>query len=218
MYILLMGPPGAGKGTQAAKLADRNHILHISTGDMFRAAVKAKTPFGLKAKQYMDAGELVPDNVTIGITQERLAKPDCAAGFILDGFPRTIEQAVALESIFSKIGFKLDLVINLVAPIDELVLRISGRRICKNCGATYHVVSQPATKEGQCDKCQGELFQRDDDRAETVKNRMTVYQKQIQALVEYYQAKGLYTEINGLQSIDQVLAGIVQELSLKTGI
>lgn len=214
MNILLMGPPGAGKGTQAAKLAERNHLVHISTGDMFRAAVKEQSPYGLQAKQYIDVGKLVPDSVTIGITKERLGKSDCAAGFILDGFPRTLEQAAALEDMFSILGLQLDAVINIAAPIDELVLRISGRRVCKSCGATYHIVTQPASLEGQCNKCQGELFQRIDDQADTVKNRMMVYQRQTQPLIKYYQQKALYTEIDGLQPIERVLADI--ENSLKS--
>ncbi|WP_425059829.1 Adenylate kinase [Sporomusa carbonis] len=212
MFILLMGPPGAGKGTQAAKLVENFKIPHISTGDMFRAAVKEGTELGKQAKACMDAGQLVPDSVTIGIVKERLAKEDCQKGFILDGFPRTIAQAEALDRTLSELEIRLDRVINITAPDSELVGRMTGRRICKNCGATYHVAFNPSSKNGICDKCGGELFQRDDDREETVINRLSVYQAQTQPLIEYYQDKGLYTEINGLQPIDDVLKDIVSSL------
>lgn len=212
MFILMMGPPGAGKGTQAAKLVEKYNIPHISTGDMFRAAVKEGTPLGKQAKEYMDAGQLVPDSVTIGIVKERLAKPDCKEGFILDGFPRTLEQADALDKSLSELGIEVDRVINITASEDELVRRMTGRRICKSCGATYHVLFNPSKTEGVCDKCGGETFQRDDDKEETVKKRQTVYRAQTQPLIEYYQSKGLYTEIDGLQSIEKVFGDIVTSL------
>lgn len=215
MYILLMGPPGAGKGTQAAKLVEKYDIPHISTGDIFRAAVKEGTPLGRQAKEYMDAGQLVPDSVTIGIVKERLAKPDCQSGFILDGFPRTIEQAGALDVTLGELGIKLDQVINITVPDDDLVRRAVGRRICKGCGATYHVAFNPSVKAGECDKCQGELFQREDDREETVKKRLGVYQAQTQPLISYYRDKGMYTEIDGQQPIGKVLEDI--EVSLRGG-
>jgi adenylate kinase len=215
MYILLMGPPGAGKGTQAEKLVEKYRIAHISTGDMFRAAVKEGTPLGKQAKECMDAGQLVPDNVTIGIVKQRLAKPDCQTGFILDGFPRTLEQAAALDVTLGELDIKLDRVINIAVPDDELVSRATGRRICKNCGATYHVLFNPAVSPDECDKCHGPIFQRDDDREETVKKRLTVYQSQTQPLIEYYRGKGLYTEIDGRQPIDKVFEDI--EIGLRGG-
>lgn len=212
MYIILMGPPGAGKGTQAANLVEKYNIMHISTGDMFRAAVKEGTELGKQAKACMDAGQLVPDRVTIGIVKERLAKPDCKAGFILDGFPRTIEQADALDHILDDLGVKLDRVINISVPAAELISRMAGRRICKGCGATYHVVFNPPATADVCDKCGCELYQRDDDREATVQKRIEVYQSQTQPLIEYYQDKGLYTEIDGQQDIDVVFDNIVHSL------
>ncbi|EGO65331.1 adenylate kinase [Acetonema longum] len=212
MHILLMGPPGAGKGTQAAKLVEKYQIPHISTGDMFREAVKAQTELGKQAKAFMDVGQLVPDSVTIGIVKERLAKPDASKGFILDGFPRTLEQARALDVTLHELGIHLSRVINVTVPDSELVKRVTGRRICRGCGATYHVEYNPAAHPDVCDKCQGELYQRSDDKQETVHNRLTVYHAQTKPLIEYYQDKGLYTEINGLQSIDRVMDDIVKSL------
>lgn len=212
MYILLMGPPGAGKGTQAAKLVEKYSIPHISTGDIFRAAVKEGTSLGKQAKEYMDAGQLVPDSVTIGIVKERVAKPDCATGFILDGFPRTIEQANALDRTLMELGIKLDRVLNISVPAEELVRRMTGRRICKVCGATYHVAYNPPAQENVCGKCGGELFQREDDKEETVTKRLSVYGAQTKPLIEYYQDKGLYTEIDGTQDIDVVFDHIVESL------
>lgn len=212
MYILLMGPPGAGKGTQAAELVKRFNIPHISTGDMFRAAVKDQTELGKKAKAFMDAGQLVPDEVTIGIVKERLAKPDCKTGFILDGFPRTAEQANALSITLRELGITLDRVINITVPAEDLISRITGRRICKACGATYHVAFNRSSLEGKCDKCGGEIYQRDDDREETVKKRLDVYSAQTEPLINYYQDKGLYTEIDGRQPIEKVLEDIIGSL------
>lgn len=212
MYILLMGPPGAGKGTQAAMLVDKFGIPHISTGDMFRAAVKEGTELGKQAKACMDAGQLVPDSVTIGIVKERLAKPDCKKGFILDGFPRTIEQANALDATLSELQIKLDRVVNISVPAEDLISRATGRRICRSCGATYHVVYKPTAKEGVCDKCSGETYQRDDDSEATMTKRLTVYSSQTKPLIQYYQDNGLYTEIDGRQSIDKVLADVVASL------
>lgn len=212
MYILLMGPPGAGKGTQAARLTEEYRIPHISTGDIFRAAVKEGTSLGLEAKRYMDAGQLVPDSVTIGIVKERLAKADCKSGFILDGFPRTLDQAAALDITLQDLGIKLDRVLNITAPNEELVRRMTGRRVCRKCGATYHVAFNPPSKDGQCDKCAGEVYQRDDDREETVAKRLNVYQAQTQPLIDYYRNKGLYTEIDGLQLIEKVFEDITSSL------
>jgi adenylate kinase len=212
MYILLMGPPGAGKGTQAAELVEKLHIPHISTGDMFRIAVKEGTELGKQAKACMDAGQLVPDSVTIGIVKERLAKPDCKTGFILDGFPRTIEQACALSATLLELGIQLDRVVNINVPEIDLINRVTGRRICKSCGATYHVAFNPSSTGSQCEKCSGELYQRDDDREETVCKRLAVYSTQTKPLIEYYQDKGLYTEIDGRQPIAKVLDDVIASL------
>lgn len=212
MYILLMGPPGAGKGTQAAMLVEKFAIPHISTGDMFRAAVSEGTELGKQAKACMDAGQLVPDSITIGIVKERLAKPDCQNGFILDGFPRTIEQADALDNTLGELKIKLDRVINISVPAEDLISRATGRRICKNCGATYHVTYKPTQVEGKCDTCGGETYQRADDSEATMTKRLSVYAQQTKPLVEYYQDRGLYTEIEGRQAIDKVLTDIVASL------
>lgn len=208
MYILLMGPPGAGKGTQAERLINDFKLPHISTGDMFRAAVKAGTAMGREAKKYMDAGGLVPDEVTIGIVREGLAKPECAKDFMLDGFPRTLEQAVALDKIMADMGKKLDCVLNINVPDSELVGRVTGRWLCKDCGATYHVKFNPSKVAGKCDKCGGPLYQRDDDKAETVKNRLEAYHAQTEPLFDYYKKAGIYKEVNGLQDIDKVYADV----------
>lgn len=212
MRAILMGPPGAGKGTQAAGLIEKYQIPHISTGDMFRSAIKAGTPLGLKAKQFMDAGSLVPDEVTIGIVAERLAEEDCANGFLLDGFPRTIAQADALDKILVDLKMKLDGVLNIEAAEAKLIERLTGRRICRQCGATYHMVFNPPSAEGVCDKCGGELYQRSDDTLETAKNRLDVYNLQTQPLIEYYQRKGILKKINGDQDISKVLEDILAAL------
>ena len=207
-----MGPPGAGKGTQASDLIKRYQIPHISTGDMFRAAIKAGTALGKKAKEYMDAGSLVPDEVTIGIVAERLAEPDCSKGFLLDGFPRTVAQADALDKILVELQMTLDGVLNIEVDEEKLLERLTGRRICRKCGATYHMVFNPPTTENVCDKCGGELYQRSDDTLETAKNRLQVYNDQTQPLIEYYRGKGLLREINGDQEIAKVLQDIVEAL------
>ncbi len=212
MHILLMGPPGAGKGTQAEKLVEQFQVPHISTGDMFRAAVKEGSPLGKQAKEYMDAGQLVPDSVTIGIVKEGLAKPECKKGFILDGFPRTLEQANALDEALKDLGITLKRVVNINVPANELLTRITGRRICRKCGSTYHVAFNKPTCENVCDKCGGELYQRDDDKEATVKKRLDVYTAQTEPLIAYYKTKGLYAEIDGLQDIDKVFADIVANL------
>ncbi len=212
MYILLMGPPGAGKGTQAEKLIEEFKIPHISTGDMFRAAVSAGTELGKEAKKYMDAGGLVPDVVTIGIVREGLSKSECADGFILDGFPRTEEQAVALDGILKDLGIKLTGVVNISVPDSELVARVVGRRICKACGSTYHVSFNPSKVEDVCDKCGGNLYQRNDDKEETVVNRLHAYHEQTEPLIEYYKKQGLYKDIDGLQPIDKVYADVKASL------
>ena len=212
MYILLMGPPGAGKGTQAERLIEKYGIPQISTGDMFRAAVKEQTPLGLEAKKYMDNGQLVPDAVTIGIVRERLAKDDCKKGFILDGFPRTTSQAVSLDAILSDLGIKLDGVINIAVPDEELVRRTTGRLICLSCGETYHLTSKPPKENGVCDKDGGELYQRDDDKMETVKKRLAVYAAQTKPLIDYYKSSNLYIEVDGQQDMDSVFNAIVASL------
>lgn len=213
MYLLLMGPPGAGKGTQAAKLVERYDIPHVSTGDIFRGALQERTPLGLEAKRYMDVGALVPDQVTVGITRERLAKSDCIGGFILDGFPRTLQQAHALDQMLAKMGIRLNRVVNIVVPDLELIPRLTGRRICQSCGATYHMEFRPPIKPNTCDRCSGELYQRDDDREETVRERLEVYRRQTQPLIQYYRDRDLYTEINGAQSTDAVFRDIIVSLT-----
>ena len=209
MHILLMGPPGAGKGTQAAELVKAFDIPHISTGDMFRAAAKEGTELGKQAKACMDAGKLVPDSVTIGIVRERLSKDDCKKGFILDGFPRTVEQADALTGILKDLGLTLTRVLNISVPAEDLIERAVGRRICKKCGATYHTKFNPPKKEGICDVCGSELFQRADDTAETMKNRLSVYEASTKPLIDYYKAAGVYTEVDGRQPIEKVTQDLI---------
>jgi adenylate kinase len=206
MKLILLGPPGAGKGTQAKMLTDRLNIPQISTGDILRAAVKEGTPMGIKAKSFMDAGSLVPDEVVVGIVQERLQKEDCANGFILDGFPRTVAQADALKDTLRALGKDVDAVISLEVDVEALVERLNGRRTCKVCGKGYHIKFDPPRVDGKCDLCGGELFQRDDDREETIRKRLEVYRQQTSPLVSYYQNDGLLTRIDGMQKI-----GVVQE-------
>ena len=208
MKIILMGPPGAGKGTQAEKLVELYQIPHISTGDMFRKAQKDGTELGLKAKEYMEQGQLVPDEVTVGIVRERLAEADCKDGFLLDGFPRTVQQADALDGILKDLGMVLDRVINIEVDKAFLVDRLTGRRVCRTCGATFHVVNKAPKVEGVCDKCGGELYQRNDDKIETVSNRLDVYAAQTATLIEYYQSKGIMSSIDGSKSMEDVLADI----------
>ena len=208
MKIILMGPPGAGKGTQAEKLVKLYQIPHISTGDMFRKAQKDGTELGLKAKEYMEQGQLVPDEVTVGIVRERLADADCNDGLLLDGFPRTVQQADALDGILKDLGMVLDRVINIEVDKAFLVDRLTGRRVCRTCGATFHVVNKAPKVEGVCDKCGGELYQRNDDKIETVSNRLDVYAAQTAPLIEYYQSKGIMSSIDGSKSMEDVLADI----------
>ncbi|AZR74737.1 adenylate kinase [Anoxybacter fermentans] len=215
MYYILIGLPGAGKGTQAANLVEKYQIPHISTGDMFRAALKNKTPLGLEAKKYMDRGELVPDEVTIGIVRERLQEDDCKKGFLLDGFPRTIPQAEALDEILDSLGLTLDGVISIEVPEEELIKRLTGRRVCKNCGATFHVLYNPPEKEGVCDNCGGELIQREDDKEETIKNRLDVNREKTQVLKDYYSKAGLLKEVDGTGDFDEVFNRICQVIEGK---
>ena len=212
MHILLMGPPGAGKGTQAAALVKELGVPHISTGDMFRAAIKEGTEMGKQAKAFIDAGNLVPDEVTIGIVRDRLAKDDCKKGFILDGFPRTVGQADALKGILQDLGLALDKVLNISVPSSELIERAVGRRICKACGATYHLKFNPTKVEGKCDECGGELYQRADDTAETMGNRLKKYEESTKPLIDYYTAAGVYAEVDGLQDISKVTESLVAVL------
>lgn len=214
MKLILLGPPGAGKGTQAAQLVEYFGIPQISTGDMLRAAVRAQTPMGIKAKIAMDSGALVTDEVVVGIVRERLQQADCAAGFILDGFPRTIPQADSLSLTLKELGKELDAVVSLQVQTDALVDRLTGRRTCRNCGRGYHVRFDPATVEGVCDSCGGELFQRDDDREETIRNRMEVYHRQTAPLEAYYQKAGLLRPVDGMAPIAEVqrqVLSILQE-------
>lgn len=212
MRILLMGPPGAGKGTQAEALAEKLGVPHIATGDIFRSQIAAGTPLGKKAKEYTDSGRLVPDEVTIGMVRERLKEPDCQKGFILDGFPRTVAQAKALDEILAQAGQKLDAAIDIRVPDQKIIERLTGRRVCRQCGATYHLVFNPPQRPGVCDACGGELYQRSDDNEATVKNRLEVYQRQTAPLIDYYQAKGLLRPVNGDAPIDAVLSAIGQIL------
>ncbi|MBS4193341.1 adenylate kinase [Bacillus sp. FJAT-49705] len=212
MNLVLMGLPGAGKGTQAEKIVQKYGIPHISTGDMFRAAIKDETELGLQAKSFMDKGELVPDEVTIGIVRERLSKGDCKKGFLLDGFPRTVAQAEALEDILTQLDKKINYVINIDVDNGILMERLTGRRICKDCGATYHLVFNPPAKDGVCDRCGGELYQRADDNEATVKNRLDVNIKQTKPLLDFYETKGYLRNIDGQQQIDKVFADVDQLL------
>lgn len=208
MYILLMGPPGAGKGTQAEKLIREYGIPQISTGDMFRAAVKSGTALGKEAKSYMDKGALVPDSVTVGIVKERLAQDDCKKGWILDGFPRTTGQASALDAILHDLGIQLTAVLDFNVNRDDLVKRVSGRLVCRQCGASFHKEFRPPKQEGVCDNCGGELYQRADDNEVTVRERLAVYDTSTKPLIDYYKVSGRYYEINGDQSMDKVFADV----------
>ncbi|WP_010652074.1 adenylate kinase [Oceanobacillus massiliensis] len=208
MNLILMGLPGAGKGTQAEKINNKYNIPHISTGDMFRLAIKEGTDLGKKAKEYMDQGNLVPDEVTIGIVKERLSKPDCNNGFLLDGFPRTIAQAEALQQLLTDLDRSIDYVLHVDVPEEKLVERLTGRRICPTCGTTYHVVYNPPKEEGICDKDGSKLIQRDDDQPETVKKRLSVNIEQTQPLLDFYQDKGYLVKVNGDRDIDEVFQEI----------
>ncbi|BCJ87318.1 adenylate kinase [Effusibacillus dendaii] len=208
MQVIFMGLPGAGKGTQAEKIVESFGIPHISTGDIFRAAMAEGTPLGLKAKEYVDKGQLVPDEVTIGIVRERLARPDTEKGFLLDGFPRTVPQAEALDRALNEMGRKIDVVIHLDVDREKLLARLTGRRICRSCGATYHVIFNPPKEEGKCDKCGGELYQRADDSIETVATRLDVNIKQQEPLLQFYKKQGLLQAVNGEAEIGEVFSQI----------
>lgn len=209
MNLVLMGLPGAGKGTQAERIVDAYQIPHISTGDMFRAAMANETALGLEAKAYMDKGELVPDKVTNGIVKERLAEPDTDKGFLLDGFPRTLDQAKALDQMLKELGKKLDAVVEIHVPSEILVERLAGRYMCRSCGATYHKIFNPTKVEGTCDRCGGhEFYQREDDKPETVKNRLAVNIKSSEPILSYYKDQGLLQSIDGDRDIDAVFADV----------
>jgi len=210
MRIVLLGGPGSGKGTQAKMLTERLQVPQISTGDIFRAAVKEGTPMGLKAKEYMEKGELVPDEVVVGVVEERLTKPDLDRGYMLDGFPRTLPQAQALDKILGGQKKSIDHAILVDVPDDELVKRLSGRRTCKNsdCGAMFHVMFNPPKKEGVCDKCGSELYQRADDQEATIRERLAVYNTQTAPLIDYYKEKGLLRSVEGVGPIGSIFASI----------
>jgi len=209
MRMILLGPPGAGKGTQAANLSIALKIPHISTGDIFRANIKEGTPLGVLAKTYIDAGKLVPDDVTIGIVEKRLENKDCVNGFLMDGFPRTIPQAEKFDAMLEKMGRSVDLVINIEVPDDLIVKRMSGRRMC-SCGRTYHVDNNPPQKEGICDACGNKLYIREDDREETVKERLKTYHQQTSPLIDYYRKKGILVNVDGTKSIDDTSREILE--------
>jgi adenylate kinase len=212
MKLILLGPPGAGKGTQAKMLTEEYAIPQISTGDILRAAVKEGTPMGVKAKGCMDSGALVPDEVVVGIVRERLVKADCAAGFILDGFPRTVPQADALRETLGALGKDLDAVISLEVDTEALIERLTGRRTCRGCGRGYHVRFDPPAATERCDSCGGELFQRDDDREETIRHRLAVYREQTSPLIDYYQQQNLLVRVDGMLPIAQVRQQVISVL------
>ncbi len=212
MKIIMLGAPGAGKGTQAKKIAEHYGIPHISTGDIFRANIKNGTDLGKKAKEYMDQGLLVPDELTCDLVTDRVSKEDCANGYILDGFPRTIPQAEALEDALKKMGTDVDYAINVDVPDSSIVSRMGGRRACVTCGATYHLMFMPPKKEGICDSCGSALILRDDDKPETVQKRLDVYHAQTQPLIDFYEKKGILKTIDGTQEIDRVFGDIKEIL------
>ena len=212
MKIIMLGAPGAGKGTQAKQIADKYGIPHISTGDIFRANIKNNTELGQKAKQYMDQGMLVPDELTCDLVMDRIGEKDCENGFVLDGFPRTIPQAEALDGALGKIGQKMDYAIEVDVPDENIVGRMGGRRACLNCGATYHVVSIPTKVVGICDRCGNPVVLRDDDKPETVQKRLTVYHEQTQPLIDYYNRQGILKTVDGTQPMEAVFAAIVEIL------
>ena len=212
LRAVLLGPPGAGKGTQAVRLVEKYEIPHISTGDIFRKNIKEDTELGKKAQEYMNAGALVPDELVVDLVKDRLQQDDCKNGFLLDGFPRTIFQAEKLDEFLSESNLKMDIVINLKVEKEALIKRLTGRRVCKDCGASYHIVNIPPKKEGVCDICGGELIQRKDDNIETVENRINVYEEQTAPLIGYYKEAGSLVDFDGEASLDEVFDAIVQAI------
>ena len=212
MKIIMLGAPGAGKGTQAKMIAEKYGLPHISTGDIFRANIKNGTELGKEAKEYMDKGLMVPDELTVRLLLDRVAQDDCKNGYVLDGFPRTIPQAEVLDEKLSELGEKVDYAINVDVPDENIVNRMSGRRACLNCGATYHIVSIPPKKEGICDVCGSELVLRDDDRPETVQNRLKVYHEQTQPLIDFYEKKGVLRSVDGTLPMEEVFTAITKIL------
>ncbi len=212
MKIIMLGAPGAGKGTQAKRIAEKYSIPHISTGDIFRANIKNGTELGKKAKTYMDQGLLVPDELVVDLVVDRVNQDDCANGYVLDGFPRTIPQAEALDAALAAMGQSMDYAINVEVPDENIVARMSGRRACVDCGATYHIVHAPTKQENVCDNCNGELILRDDDKPETVQKRLNVYHDQTQPLIDYYQNKNILVEVDGTVHMEDVFAAIVEIL------
>jgi len=212
MNIILLGPPGAGKGTQAKRLVEKYHIPQVSTGDMLREALKEGTPLGLEAKKYMDQGGLVPDSVVIGLVKERIQKPDAKGGYMLDGFPRTVGQADALNQVLTGLRRGIDHVISLSVDKGELLKRLTGRRACPLCGAVYHIEFAPPKTAGRCDACPGELFQREDDKEATILHRLQVYDDQTAPLIAYYEASGLLRSVNGLGTVDGVQGDIISRI------
>lgn len=214
MRIVLLGAPGAGKGTQAKKLVEKYKIPQISTGDLLRAAVAAGTPLGKEAKACMDKGELVSDSIVLGMVEERLRQDDCKNGFILDGFPRNTSQAEALDRMLESLNMPLTAALSVDVPFDDLMKRLTGRRTCKACGQMYNIYFNPSTKGNSCDKCNGELFQRDDDKEETIKKRLEVYNAQTAPLFDYYKKKGILKSVNGTGSIDEIFNNVCKALGL----
>lgn len=212
MKIIMLGAPGAGKGTQAKRIAKKYNIPHISTGDIFRANIKEGTELGKRAKEYMDKGELVPDDITIGMLLDRIHKADCKDGFVLDGFPRTIPQAKSLSEALSKLNEKIDYAINIDVPDDSIITRMSGRRACLSCGSTYHIKYSAPKKENICDNCGSELVIRDDDKPETVKKRLDVYHNQTQPLIDYYDNENILANVDGTKDMEEVFLDIVAVL------
>jgi adenylate kinase len=212
MRLLLLGGPGVGKGTQAQKLSAEYNLAHISTGDMLRQAIKNETELGIKAKSYMDKGLLVPDDVVIGIIKDRFTQSDIESGFVLDGFPRTVPQAQALDILIEEMNMPLEAIVNIKASADVIVERLSGRRTCRDCQTVYHILYSPTKKEGVCDRCGGQLYQRDDDKEETIRNRISVYEKQTFPLLEYYKNSGKLMEVSGEVPIEDVYNSIIESL------
>lgn len=211
-----MGPPGAGKGTQSRRLGEHLGVPAISTGEMLRDEIKRKTPLGTQAKRHMDKGDLIPDTLMIGVIEERLKRPDCANGFILDGFPRTVAQADALHRMLAQIGGSLEYAVSLSVPNDQLLKRLSGRRTCRDCGAMYHIIFDPPTNSGLCNKCNGELYQRDDDHEDIIKSRLDVYEAETAPLLDYYRSHRQLVEVDGIGGRDDVLARILRRVGVSS--